>query len=57
MTLTPEGKVVDEPSRERTLVLNEDSLRKAFNIVGPRLPPAYTMSVNYPKPSSEIGHV
>jgi hypothetical protein len=40
MTLTPEGKVEFDPWRERTVVLKEDSLRKAFKMEGPRLPPA-----------------
>ena len=30
--------------RERTLVLKEDSLRKASKTEGPRLPPAYVVS-------------
>jgi hypothetical protein len=38
MTLTPVGKVELEPWRERTVVLKEGSLRKAFRIDGPRLP-------------------
>ena len=38
MTFTPSGKVEVEPWRERTVVLNEESLRKAFKMEGPRLP-------------------
>jgi hypothetical protein len=40
MTLTSDGKADLDPSRERTVVLKEDSLRKAFRTEGPKLPPA-----------------
>jgi hypothetical protein len=43
--LTPEGKVEVEPSRERMVVLKEDSLRKASRTEGPRLPPAWILLV------------
>jgi hypothetical protein len=39
MTLTLGGKVLLEPSRERTVTLKEES-RKAESMVGPRLPVA-----------------
>jgi hypothetical protein len=45
MTLTPEGNVEVEFSRESTVTLKEDSLMSALSIAGPRLPPAYPVSV------------